>query len=415
MSSYSELIKSFEKIRPLMKELYIYGFKSRKEYSEKSPRSYDDERRKIESWLGDYIKFIRTPDGKNVYISIDSRQNSGDPLFNVWKSKSFTAADITLHFILLDILSSHETALSSAELIEIASNDYFSHFDSHMEPDESTVRKKLKEYCDEGMLVSTKQGRQVLYKRSEPIPLEGATEALRYFSEVLPCGVIGSFLLDRIFLYSSETEEKTTPFCFKHHYITGSLDSDIIADLFIAIRSKNAVILHNYNKSRRQTTYVEVVPLKIYVSVQSGRNYLLAYKQSSKKITSIRIDGIREIKLSGEVQNYDEYLDNLDATKPYIWGVNSFERKKETVEFTVFAAPNEKHIPRRLKREKRCGTVTSLGGGLYRFHAEVFDATELTPWIRTFICRITDISFSNKSLEQSFKRDIQEMYKMYGI
>lgn len=85
MSSYSELIKSFEKIRPLMKELYIYGFKSRKEYSEKSPRSYDDERRKIESWLGDYIKFIRTPDGKNVYISIDSRQNSGDPLFNVWK------------------------------------------------------------------------------------------------------------------------------------------------------------------------------------------------------------------------------------------------------------------------------------------------------------------------------------------
>ena len=31
------------------------------------------------------------------------------------------------------------------------------------------------------------------------------------------------------------------------------------------------------------------------------------------------------------------------------------------------------------------------------------DASELIPWIRTFICRITDISISNKALETQFK------------
>ena len=54
MSGYSELIKSFERIRAYMREFYVYGFKSRDEYEKKSARSYDDERRRIESWLGEH-------------------------------------------------------------------------------------------------------------------------------------------------------------------------------------------------------------------------------------------------------------------------------------------------------------------------------------------------------------------------
>lgn len=61
MSSYSELIKSFEKIRAYMRDFYVYGFKSREGYRAKSARSYDDERRRIASWLGDYLRFVRTP------------------------------------------------------------------------------------------------------------------------------------------------------------------------------------------------------------------------------------------------------------------------------------------------------------------------------------------------------------------
>lgn len=57
--AYSELIKNFEKIRSYMREFYVYGFKSRDEYNAKSARSYDNERRRIESWLGDYMGFHR--------------------------------------------------------------------------------------------------------------------------------------------------------------------------------------------------------------------------------------------------------------------------------------------------------------------------------------------------------------------
>ena len=102
--AYSELVKNFNKIRDYMREFYMYGFKSRDEYTKKSARSYDDERRRMESWLGDYMRFRQTPDGKNVFISIDSRVSRHNPFYKAFKAKSFTDGDITLHFILFDIL-----------------------------------------------------------------------------------------------------------------------------------------------------------------------------------------------------------------------------------------------------------------------------------------------------------------------
>ena len=53
--AYSELVKNFNNIRDYMREFYVYGFKSRDEFTKKSARSYDDERRRVASWLGDYI------------------------------------------------------------------------------------------------------------------------------------------------------------------------------------------------------------------------------------------------------------------------------------------------------------------------------------------------------------------------
>lgn len=67
--AYNELIKNFNKIRDYMREFYVYGFKSREEYNKKSARSYDDERRRMESWLGEDMQFRQTPEGKNDFIS----------------------------------------------------------------------------------------------------------------------------------------------------------------------------------------------------------------------------------------------------------------------------------------------------------------------------------------------------------
>lgn len=217
--AYNERVKNFNRIRDYMREFYVYGFKSRDEFTKKSARSYDDEKRRLESWLGDYMQFRQTADGKNVFLSIDSRLSRHNPLYKAWKTKSFTDGDITLHFIIFDILYDPEKKFSIAEIMK-AIDTYLSEFQVPRMFDESTVRKKLKEYVNEGLIVSEKTGRTVYYRKSK---MEKNPEAcmLDFYSEVAPCGVIGSFLLDKL------TNDPKC-FAFKHHYITSATSIPVV-------------------------------------------------------------------------------------------------------------------------------------------------------------------------------------------
>ena len=87
--AYQELIKNFSRIRDYMRQFYVYGFRNRSEYRQKSARSYDNERRRIESWMGDYMSFRQDESGKAVFLSVDSRAIPANPLYHGFKAKSF--------------------------------------------------------------------------------------------------------------------------------------------------------------------------------------------------------------------------------------------------------------------------------------------------------------------------------------
>ena len=407
--AYSELIKNFNRTRDYMREFYVYGFKSRDEYNKKSARSYDDERRRLESWLGDYMQFRQTPEGKAVFLSIDSRISHHNPLYKAWKAKSFTDGDITLHFILFDILHSPDIAMTLNEITD-AIDKYLVSFSEPRMFDASTVRKKLKEYVSEGIIVSEKHGKTMYYRRADPVDFSDSN-TLDFFSEVAPCGVIGSYLLDKLDAHDEH-------FAFKHHYITGAMDSEIICSLFMAMSEKRSITMETVNRHQDRITENHVIPLRIMISAQSGRQYLMAYAPCFNRITSFRTDNIVSVQPEEVSDRFDEFRETLDGMLPHIWGVStqSFSGERmEHVTFTVTYADDETHIHRRLEREKRCGTVEKIDHHTSRFSADVFDASELIPWIRTFICRITEYSFSNKALESQFKEDLEEMYRLYGI
>ena len=413
MSSYSELIKNFERIRAYMREFYVYGIKSREDYKSKSTRTYDDERRRMESWLGDHMSFVRTPEGKNVFISIDSRVSDHNPLYKAWKAKSFTDGDITLHFILFDILYAPEVEYGVSELMEIIDEKYLSIFDEPMMFDESTLRKKLKEYTELGIVSSRKVGKRLVYRRTEDNVSIPDTHTLNFYSEIAPCGVIGSFLLDK-------TEHEEHPFDFKHHYITSALDSGVLAMLFEAMRTKSVITVSNMSRKRDEPRRNRIIPLRVFISVQNGRQHLLAYQPDFNCIKSFRIDYLSNVKIEETTPRFDELRASLDEMQTKMWGVNTKRNRHgeehiEHVEFVVKIEPGEEHIIRRLNREKRVGTVEKIDDNTYRFYADVYDTMEMIPWIRTFICRIIKLNFSNRTAENQFKTDLGTMYSMYGL
>lgn len=406
--AYSELIKNFSRIRAYMREFYVYGFKRREEYTAKSARSYDDERRRMESYLGDYMGFRQTPEGKRVFISLDSRRVRHNPLYAAWKAKSFTDGDITLHFLLFDILDAPTTALSLAD-ITAALDARLAAFPAPRLFDASTVRKKLGEYVSEGLVETEKRGKTLYYRRAADAPMLDAA-ALDFFSEVAPCGVIGSYILDKIAPHADV-------FAFKHHYITGAVDSEMLYALLCAMQEKRFVTLTVLSRRGGMHTQT-VVPLRIFVSVQSGRQYLLAYAVGTGRITSFRIDNITAVEAGEVCAHFDAQRQKLDSMRAHMWGVSTqsrARRRMEQVSFTVRYGDDEAHIHRRLEREKRCGTVERLDAHTSRFTAELYDAAEILPWMRTFLCRIVSYSFSNAAVEARFAADIEEMYRMYGI
>jgi len=413
VSSYRELIKNFERVRSYIRDFYLYGFKSREDYRKKSARSYDDERRRVESWLGEDMDFVRTPEGKNVFISVDSRRVRHNPFYRAWKTKSFTDGDVTLHFILFDILFSPEVRLTLSEILERIDGHYLAGFEEPMSFDESTVRKKLKEYAGEGIVVAEKEGRRVLYRRAEDTALSGLADALGFFSEAAPCGVIGSYILDKC-------TEPSRLFAFKHHYMTGAMDSGVLASLFDAMREKCAVSVTNLSRRRDEPRRLRLVPLRILVSVQNGRQHLLAYHPETDAVKSFRLDYLSDVRREEQTPRFDELRAMLDGMQEKMWGVNVKQRRvgeaqTEHVEFTVRVGEDEAHIVRRLEREKRVGRVERIGAHTYRFTADVYDTGEMIPWIRTFICRIVSLHFSNRAAEKRLRDDLEATYRLYGI
>ena len=80
---------------------------------------------------------------------------------------------------------------------------------------------------------------------------------------------------------------------------------------------------------------------------------------------------------------------------------------------TIHLGHGEEFVLQRLEREKRHGTVELLDAQTCRFTADVYDASEMLPWLRTFLGRIVDLKCSNPLVENMFYEDLRRMDAMY--
>ena len=409
--SYSELIHNFDKIRGYMRQFFAFGFKGRSDYDAKSARSYDNERRRIESWLKEYMFFHQDNSGKKAFISTDSREIPNNPLYQAFKAKSFTAGDIIFHFVILDMLSNGEE-LTFNQICGKFYDEYFPESDMNTLPSESSIRKKLREYSDLGLIRQKKSGRETSYAlREENIPLSRILPAAEFFSETSPLGVAGSFILDKAY---SQGIGQNSNFRYKHHYFLHALDMQIMADLLSSIRQKRSICL-NYSDSYGRNRSHTVFPMKIYISAQSGRQYLLTWHYKFKKPHIYRIDYVHSVKAGKEETKADRYLDFYREFAKNMWGISFVKGyKKEHIEITVQVEKGEEYIINRLEREKRCGEVVRTGENEYTYSADTYDCMEMMPWIRTFIGRITHIECGSPEVVKTFKDDLARTLANYG-
>ena len=242
------------------------------------------------------MHFGQDEERKRTYLSVDSRAIPHNPLYKAFKTKSFTDNDVMLHFYLMDLLSEEE-GLTMNEIIDELEEEYFCDFDVNV-LDESTIRKKLKEYEQLGLVEKKRQGRESIYRKvPDEVNLDSWKDAVSFYSEAAPLGVIGSYLLDK---YENSSEF----FRFKHHHLMKALDSEILYTLLDAIM-RHAELKLTMLKAKKS---IPVIPFRIYISTQYGKQYLGTYTVVNDQGAQDAHEAIRPTNLAYTPERVKDYL-----------------------------------------------------------------------------------------------------------
>lgn len=401
--AFSELIRNFDKIREYMRDFYIYGFKRRGDFDRKSARTYDDEKRRIESYLGDYIRWSHDKNGKRTFISLDSATLATNPLYAAWKSKSFTARDIMLHFYILDALRGGGW-LTIEQLTDYASER------GELTFEVQTVRLKCAEYLREGLLLSEKRGRAMYYALCPDRMDSALMDAVQFYQLAAPFGEVGSSLLD-------SARVRNELFRFQHHYIVHTLEDGVLLDLLRAMREHRKVRLVTRSARTGRETELSAVPMRIFQSAASGRRYICVYSDRRGHFVTHRLDAVRSAAPGEPCEQYDELVEALEQILPLVWGVSfGGHTRKELLCMKLYIDEQyELYVLERLHREGRGGKVLRLEENVFLYTKEILDTGELSTWIKTFTGRILQLEGTNHAVVNRFYSDMERMRGMYLI
>lgn len=377
MSKYQELVKSFDNIRKISQDFFIYGYNGRGDFPFISDRMYDNELRRIKSYLKNYVITTQTKDKKTISISSNTIYDTINPLFELFSGKSFTSKDCFLHFVLLDILSNYKTKTLNEIYDEILDN-----YDP-IDLDIMTVRNKLHEYIDLGIIILSKENNKNLYTLQNQIIIDDKLiETLIFFQKIVPLG----YILNPI------TSNKKSSYIYKQVFFSNVLDDEYVLILLNAIENKQPILIKQ--RGRKNNVIVKGMPIGIYQNMITGRRYLKVMKKGNSVF--VRIDKIEEVS----------YLD----TEYTLFEENN---KKEYIKVLLHIDDNEMFIVDRIYREINEENIIKIDGNTYQFTLYYSNLFDSIPYVRSYFGRILKLESDNKQVLTKLQRDLFSTISLY--
>ena len=394
MAKSNLLIRDYDNIRRILRDIYIFGCYSRDDFIEKgmSGRKYDNEQRRINAYLPEGFIRKRRVDNKVQYYCYygpnvsDNSILATNHLAETYRNKSFTMLDITSYFFVLGILNEHP----GITLIEVL--DRVPQLNEEILFTKDNLRVKLNELEACGMIRSQKDGRSVGYYVTDDIWQEFSKDELRqiymfldFIGNVIPLEMPYVFLQKRLELYCLSIGIDDLPkgvFQFKHNHLFNVLDNEIMLELLTAL-GKNCIV-----KLQRSGNngLLSAVPVKIIHECTYGRQYLLCMNCEDESALMIRLDRIDSLTMGDKLT--DEIIDKAlkcSADEEKCWCTSGLGEQLHKVVIEVnIEERRENYIIRRLYREGHGGKVTKHEDGVYYYEIEVRDPLEMTPWVRSF-------------------------------
>lgn len=412
------LIRDYENIRQILRDIYIYGCFTRDDFIEMgiSGRKYDNEQRRISAYLPDkFIRKRRIDKKVLLYCSYQIEDSEKNYLSGTFRNKSFTALDIMAFFFVQQLLSDGQE-MTASELLEAIPN-----YNDTVVFTKDNLRVKLDELVEKGYIKSHKEGRKVLYCLVDDIWKDFSDDELydlclylEFLKNVSPIEIPYYFLEQKLHLYMKcernlEVERRKV-LSFKHNHFFNSLDNDVLLEVLRGCKNKHYLRIQIYGQG-----LVEVLPVQVIHDSTYGRQYLYCFDNSSGQQRVIRIDKIVAVSSEKKFDAQDEHM--IEGMKKFIhecWctsGIN--ETLKEIVIEFRFDEEKESYILRRIEREGHGGTITKKQDGVYEYRILIRDPNEMIPWIRSFGERAKVLSSEGKDTIEKIANDWKKAVKNY--
>ncbi|WP_186841473.1 helix-turn-helix transcriptional regulator [Acetobacterium fimetarium] len=482
-------IKHYDNIRDILRFLYMYGSYSKEELVKnklaKSISSFYDTKQRIENYIdGEFLQKHKSTEkgsGKKYRFMYDPFICPVNYLAETYQNCSYVIGDFIFYFCLMQAFTDSEFRqlpyeyVNDAEYGEIDDCMAFNHeftlnelittiqlvFDANQEllencnqvlcNDEQSeliftmprVRARINELTDLGILIRTQKDRYRLaddiFQNFDANELQDIQLMTQYFYNCSVITVPGFYLSSTIAEYSqanfiSETDaffnkQENPVFFYKNHRLQNVIDDDITWAILDAIHNRNVIQYSYRNKSTESKTFT-VLPIKVVIDLQYGRQYLFAYDYDFKGFNIQRIASISDIKPSKAVtanQKYEfasnakEYKDihvlydeQYHAHMKNVWNIaRSDSPSTVLIHFCFPADVYEKNLSR-LRSTCHCGTITELRGNKVDYTSTVQCESELVPWIKSFGSFATVDKHMNPNLYDKMKSDWEEALKLYG-
>ena len=413
------LIRDYDNIRHILRDIYILGFLSRDDFVEMgiSGRKYDMEQHRIHAYLPEsFIQKRRV--GKKVlqycsYNPIDCPENY---LAETYRNKSFTLLDMMSYFYVLQLLGNGEER-TLPELL-----DLIPEVNSQVSFTKDNLRIKLEELANVALIQIKREGKSVTYRISDDLwenfseeELSDIYDYLEFLKNVLPLEMPFYYLQKKLRLYlrcEREIERKEQDaFLFRHNHLFHVLDNEILLCILKAIYQKRYLSV----KMRYHTEEMQVAPVKVIHDSTYGRQYLLAYDFKMARIRNIRLDKL-------DVARIDEPMDEeswkraetLCEAQKECFSTSGANNEPVLVEIEfLFDEEKESFILDRIRREGHGGTIVRQSKDCYRYSLMVRDPIEMVPWIRSFGERARVISSGHYRIEERIADDWRKAVAKY--
>lgn len=414
------LIRDYENIRHILRDVYMYGCFSREDFVAKgiSGRKYDNEQRRITAYLPeDFIQKRRENKKVVLYCTYDKNESFSNKLAETYRNKSFTMFDIMSYFYVLHTLNlvTEATAAEILEKIPVYNEECI--FTS------ATMRNKLDELESAGLIYSYKRNGNVYYALSDDIWADFSDDELvdiyNYVSFMRNTSVVEIpyfFLQKKLKLYMQVKRdcnpEELSPMHFEHNHLFNVLDDGILVEILSAIHMDKSVRLEV--KSLEGQFETKVIPVEVIHDSVYGRQFVLCMNCDDRKATIIRIDRIVFAEIFDSVKTEDRtYLEEIKEISKKCWSVSGYNQELTKVIIDFYIKETEEFVLHRLYREKENGIIAQTASDVYRYEIEVGDPKEMIPWIRSFGERAKVISSGNYKLEEQLKSNWKKAVEKY--